>query len=130
MPEAIRNPSGGRVVSEQVSCNIDFGNGHSLELDYVKADGPWLSNGTGIKSGDVWFEGETGLPDLRIHIQRVPDGIAILIDRGQQSEVWWPAEAPPHLKITFDRVAGTATATASVGTGDEFQEVMLGRTVV
>jgi hypothetical protein len=128
MTEAAEGTPGNSGEKEWMGCNVDFGNGQSLELDYRKSDGPWLSNGPGIAVADVWFKGEKDIPDLRIHIARTPEGIRVLVDRGQQSSIWWSAEALPQLKITLDQRTRTALASASIGLGDDFQEVLLGTT--
>ena len=109
-----------------MGCNVDFGNDDALELDYRRPDAPWLSINAGIAAADVWFKGSEGLPDVRFRIERIRGGIKVEVDRGEQSEKWWPKEAPPRLKVTFD--GSRVTASASVGMGDEFQEVDLGTT--
>jgi len=122
MAEATTRSTAGRWMG----CNVDFGNEQSLELDYRIPEVPWLSIGSGIQVADVWFKGFGGLPDIRIRIARIDDGIQVQLDRSEQSSTWWPKDAPPRLKVAFDQPAGTVMASAAVGMGDEFQEVELG----
>jgi hypothetical protein len=115
-----------RTEGSWTGCNIDFGGGQSLELDYRQAEAPWISVGPGVTAADIWVKGLVELPDVRVRIERTDDGLQIRIDRGDQSNVWWPADGSPRLTVTFDQRAREATATAAVGQNYEFQEVNLG----
>ena len=118
-----RNP---RASGGWMGCNVDFGDERVLELEYDEVNGPWLSNGAGIMRADIWFAGRDGLPDIRVRIERTPSGIQVHMDRGQQSDAWWSPESPPRLTLAFEPRARIVTASASVGMGEEFQEVNLG----
>jgi hypothetical protein len=95
-------------------------------LEYRKARELWLTAGPGVEAADVWLKGGDVIPDLRVRIERQPDGIHILVDRGQQSQAWWPHEGTPQLKLVFDIPRRRVEATAAAGHGDDFQEVLLG----
>lgn len=111
-----------------MSCNVDLGSQETVELDYRSSEPPWLSIGSGISAADIWLQGRSGLPDIRFRIERTESGLQVHLDRGDQSNIWWPKEAPPRLSIAFDQGAATATAVASVGMAQDFQEVDLGTT--
>src|SRR5262249_17893204 len=102
----------GKADGGWMGCNVDFGNDESLELDFRRPEPPWLSIGPGITAADVWFKGIGGIPDVRFRIERTEDGIQVQIDRGAQSELWWPREAQPRLRVAFDQRASTVTASA------------------
>lgn len=111
-----------------IGCNVDFGAEQTIELDYRRPADPWLSIGSGIGAADVWLQGRSGLPAIRFRIERNENGLRVYLDRGDQSNVWWPKDGPPQLSVVFDQRTATATASTSVGMGHDFQEVGLGTT--
>ena len=115
-----------RITEGSMGCNVNFGGGRALELDYRQDETPWIALGPGIGGADIWVKGVGGLPDVRIHIERTDDGFQLSIDRGEQSSVWWPSEGPPTVALRFDERARRVKATASVGKDHQFQEVDLG----
>ena len=115
----------GRVI-----CSADLGGGRELEVDYQGAENVWVAAGPGIDSADLWIKGKDKVPDFRVKVERTDAGIQIMVDRGQQSDRWWRPEATPRLAITIGPGTQSALVTASVGEGNGFQEVLLGRTEI
>jgi len=117
-------------TSGQMTCAADFGNGRQADMELQEHKPLWVAVGPGIPLTDVWMKAAPGGVDLRVRIQRTEGGIQISADRGEHGAAWWPTEAVPRLEITVDQNAGTASASASVGVDDQFQEVLLGQTAI
>ncbi|MGA2434704.1 MAG: hypothetical protein ABSG25_05400, partial [Bryobacteraceae bacterium] len=112
----------------RMTCAVDFGGGIQADMELLKPELLWVAVGPGISQADVWMKNANEKIELRVRIQRTTEGIQIAVDRGGQSSAWWPEDAPPQLTIAIHADAGIAVASASVGTGSEFQEVLLGET--
>ena len=113
--------------SREFGCSADLVRGEEIELTFRAGDGLWIAIGAGIGSTDFWLKGQDAIPDIRVRVDRVGDEIQILLDRGQQSTEWWPFAEAPRIKIMFDPSRNLATAVAGIGSGENFQEVLLGK---
>ena len=113
-----------------MACNFDLGGDQQAEMEFSTSEGLWMTAGPAIGAADVWMKGAGNLPDLRVRIKRTGRGIQITVDRGQQSSNWWPIEAAPRLTVAANPAGSVAVATASVGSGGQFQEVLLGQVAI
>ena len=116
--------------SGQLNLTVDFGVGRQADVEFSGTDHLWVASGPGFSITDLWLKGGGQLIDLRVRVRRTTTGIDISVDRGDDEMAWWTGESVPRLKIAINLAAGVATASASVGTGQEFQEVLLGETSI
>ena len=106
---------------------IDFGGGRQIDVDLREPGQLWAAAGPALTDVDLWPKNDGDVANLRVQVRRHGPSIEIRVDRGAEHNGWWPADAVPRLAVTIDASMKTATATASVGEGPGFQEVLLGR---
>jgi hypothetical protein len=107
---------------------IDLGDGRAIDAELQNTNELWVTADPAIAGADVWMKAVRGAIDLRVRIRRTEIGIQVSVDRGDQSSAWWPGESAPQLTIAVEPGAGVAAASARVGVGEQFQEVLLGET--
>jgi len=107
---------------------VDFGGGQEADLEMPSRDSVWVAVGPGIRRVDVWVKETKEGINLRVQVQRTSEGLAVTVDRGDQGEPWWPMEGSPKLVVNVDPSRGLASASATVGVREEFQEALLGHT--
>ena len=93
----------------------DIGSGQQADIELAEANVLWVAAGAGIEVADVWMKGVAGIADLRVRIMRLGMELKVSIDRGEQSQSWWPPEATPRLRIAFDPSQGIASAKGGAG---------------
>ena len=116
--------------SGQMTLAFDFGAGKQVDLEFAGTDQLWVAVGPGFSVTDLWLKGGGESIDLRVRVRRTTEGIDISVDRGDEEKAWWAGASAPALKIAVNLAAGIATAKASVGMGQDFQEVLLGETAI
>ncbi len=116
--------------SGQMNLTFDFGDGRQADIEFAGTDRLWVASGSGFSVTDVWIKDSGQLIDLRVRVVRTPTGVEIAVDRGDGEKHWWPNQSAPRLKIAVDVSAGLAGAAASIGVGDNFQEVLFGQTAI
>lgn len=116
--------------SRQMNLTVDFGAGRQADVEFGGTDQIWVAVGPGFSVTDLWLKDGGGLVDLRVRVRRTPTGIDISVDRGDDEKPWWAGASAPRLKIAVNLAAGVAAAVASVGMGQDFQEVLLGETAI
>ena len=107
---------------------IDFGGGRHAEVDLREPHQVWAAVGPALSTVELWLKTDGPMIDLRVRVRRLAAGIEVAVDRGDTQEKWWPTDAVPRLLIQADHATATAIASARVGQGHDFQEVLLGRT--
>jgi hypothetical protein len=116
--------------SGQMNLAFDFGAGKQADVEFGGADQLWVAVGPGFHVTDLWLKGGGQLIDLRVRVRRTGNGIEISVDRGDDEKAWWAGTSVPRLRIGVNLAAGTASAVASVGMGQDFQEVLLGESAI
>lgn len=114
----------------QMNLTFDFGAGKQADVEFGGTDQLWVAVGPGFSLTDLWLKDGRELIDLRVRVRRTTRGIDISVDRGDDEKPWWAGASAPRLKIAVNMLAGVAAAVASVGIGQDFQEVLLGETVI
>lgn len=112
--------------SGQIACQIDFGSGRQLDLEFPASDRVWMASGSGIETIDLWVKTILGKLDLRVSVRRTQTGIEVAIDRGHEGGPWWPADGIPRLIVETDPDLKTATVSCQVGLGNDRREALLG----
>ncbi len=116
--------------SGQMNLAVNFGEGRQADFEYGGTDQLWVAVGPGFHVTDLWLKGDGRLIDLRVRVRRTGKGIEISVDRGDDEKAWWAGASAPRLEIAVNLSAGAASAMASVGMGQDFQEVLLGETTI
>lgn len=116
--------------SGQVNLAFDFGAGRQADVEFGGTNQLWVAVGPGFSVTDLWIKDREELIDLRVRVRRSATGIDISVDRGDDERLWWAGASAPRLKIAVNLAAGVAAAAASVGSGQDFQEVLLGETAI
>ena len=114
----------------QLNLTFDFGAGRLADVELNGADQLWVAAGPGFSVVDLWIKNAGQLIDLRVRVRRTSTGIDLSVDRGDDEIAWWAGASAPRLKIAVNLAAGVAAVVASVGMGQEFQEVLLGETAI
>jgi hypothetical protein len=114
--------------SGQMNLDVDFGGGRQANIEFGGTDQLWISAGPGFSVTDLWLKAGADMIDVRVRVRRIDRGIEVVMDRGEEQQGWWNPEAAPRLAIAVDLSGRTARAVASVGDGQDFQEVILGQT--
>jgi hypothetical protein len=105
---------------------IDLGAGNRVDAEFGPG-GVWFAIGSKIDGVNAWMKGVDGI-DVRIGIERRPDGVVITFDRGDNQPAWWP-ERGPEITLRIDRETRTASVTAR-GPAHEGKEVLLAQTEI
>ena len=117
--------------SRQRNLTFDFGAGRHADVEFGGLDQLWVATGPGFAVADLWIKDGGGQAiDLRVRVRRTGAGIEVTVDSGSNGKAWWPDGAAPRLRIAFKTAAGVAAVAASVGRDQDFQEVLLGETVI
>ena len=114
----------------QMNLTVDFGTGRQADVEFGGTDQLWVAVGPGFAVTDLWLKNGGQLIDLRVRVRRTTAGIDISVDRGDDETAWGAGASAPRLKIAVNLAAGIAAAAASVGVGQEFQEILLGETAI
>lgn len=114
----------------RMNLAVDFGEGRKVDVEVDESNQPWIVVGPDFAGGDLWLNAGAGMIDLRVIVRRSEAGIEILVDRGDGQQRWWSSDTAPRLAIAVDALGSKATAIASVGSGTEFQQVLLGQTEI
>jgi hypothetical protein len=114
----------------QMNLTFDFGVGRQADVEFSGTDQLWVAAGPGFSVMDLWIKNGGQLIDLRVRVLRTTTGIDISVDRGDDETAWWAGASAPRLKIAVNLAAGVAAAVASIGMGQNFQEVLLGETAI
>ncbi|MBI3411841.1 MAG: hypothetical protein HY040_26210 [Planctomycetes bacterium] len=115
---------------EQMNVAVDVGGGRQLDVELAGTDHLWVMIGSGFAVIDLWLRSGEHLIDMRLRVRQTAGGFEVAVDRGDSHKGWWNAEGAPRLRITIDQPARMAQVAASVGAGQDFQEVLLGRTAI
>lgn len=114
----------------QMNLAMDFGGGRQADVELGGSDQLWVAVGPGLTVTDLWLKAGGAMIDLRVRVRRTEEGIELVVDRGEEQQRWWNAAAAPRLAIAISPSGRTATAIASAGNGQDFQQVLLGRTEI
>ena len=106
-----------------VTIAADQSSGRRVDVELAEANSLWVAAGSGIEVADILMKDVADVADLRVRIRRNGLALDVSIDRGEQSNHWWPEKAAPTLRIALNPSDGTASATASAGVGAEFKSI-------
>jgi|SRR5581483_2133812 len=113
----------------QAGWQIDLGVGNRVEAEVHRPGHFWLALGPGIIEIDSWLKAVAGF-DLRVRVERLADGVAVILDRGEIQPPWWTESGAPRLIVKMDQQARRVTVTAVTGEGDDAEEFMLSQIIV
>ena len=108
-----------------MNLTFDFGVGRQADVEFGGTDQLWVAVGPGFSVTDLWLKDGGESIDLRVRVRRTTTGIDLSVDRGDDEIAWWAGASAPRLKVAVNLAAGVAAAVASVGMGQDFQEVLL-----
>jgi hypothetical protein len=115
-----------KVISSQVACQVDLGDGRQFDLEFPGDSELWLTTGPGLETVNLWAKTVAPEFDLRIRIVRTQAGIEVIVDRGQQEASWWSPDDCPRLTVAVDPNQNSVSVSARVGHGVNGREALLG----
>lgn len=114
-------------IFRRAGWQIDLGGGNQVDAEFEAPGQLWVALGSEVAEVSAWMKGVRGF-DIRVGIERQPDGLIIRLDRGDNQPGWWSGDQIPELVLRIDHGASTVRVTARDAL--KRQEVVLAQTEI